>query len=469
MAPHIAIIGGGFAGTLALVNLVRQAEKPISISLFEEGGRLAEGVAYGTKDPVHLLNVRAELMGAFPDAVGDFWQWLQSPQGAEAAKMWPEAHAKGFAPRMLYGRYIHSLLSDALTLAERKGIAIALHQKTGVSDAEQSGYQLSLNAQGQRNILPVDFLVLATGNLPPKRFCDSPSSRYVGDIWQPDEDGFFPGQVSGLSKEDEIVILGTGLTTVDAILTLEKNGYPGKITAISRNGLFPRPHADANPYIPWEWTGAPKEAPKTAYGLLRGFRQELRKAEAAGYGWRSVVDSIRAVTQILWEGLPLEEKSRFTRRVLGFWNIHRHRMAPNLWQKLQELQEQGRLRVLSASIIDVKPQGEGMVVTCRKRRATEQETLAAALVLNCTGPNHDVTRSGHVLLQSLIKHGMVTPHPLKAGLVLDRQGCCAASGDVSQAIYPMGALMIGEWLECTAVPELRQQAQQVAREILARV
>jgi uncharacterized NAD(P)/FAD-binding protein YdhS len=40
---------------------------------------------------------------------------------------------------------------------------------------------------------------------------------------------------------DTVLVIGTGLTMIDAVLELERRGTPAAIHAISRNGLLPRP------------------------------------------------------------------------------------------------------------------------------------------------------------------------------------------------------------------------------------
>ena len=63
----IAIIGAGFCGSMVAVNLLRKATEKIEIALIERSGSFARGLAYGTTDRSHLLNVPAGKMGAFPD------------------------------------------------------------------------------------------------------------------------------------------------------------------------------------------------------------------------------------------------------------------------------------------------------------------------------------------------------------------------------------------------------------------
>ena len=80
---RVGIVGGGFCGTLVLANLVEAAARPLVIELFEPM-MLATGVAYSTTECTHLLNVRAERMGAFADQPDHFYRWLQSAAGKTA-------------------------------------------------------------------------------------------------------------------------------------------------------------------------------------------------------------------------------------------------------------------------------------------------------------------------------------------------------------------------------------------------
>ena len=72
----VAIIGGGASGALTAAWLLRGATAPLSIALIERSGRFATGVAYGTREPVHLLNVPAGKMSADPDDPEHLLRWL---------------------------------------------------------------------------------------------------------------------------------------------------------------------------------------------------------------------------------------------------------------------------------------------------------------------------------------------------------------------------------------------------------
>ncbi|MFD1959956.1 FAD/NAD(P)-binding protein [Novosphingobium panipatense] len=102
----VAVIGGGFSGTLLAINLLRYGVKVILIE--RSSAQLAKGVAFGTRRPEHLLNVRASNMSAFPDDAGHFLRWMHFSDADEANR---------FVPRLSYGTYLRELLVQALAKA----------------------------------------------------------------------------------------------------------------------------------------------------------------------------------------------------------------------------------------------------------------------------------------------------------------------------------------------------------------
>ncbi len=475
---RVAIIGGGFSGAMVLANLVKRAEGALIIEWFEPD-TCGKGVAYSTKTPIHLLNVRAEKMGAFADEPEHFYAWLQTPEGQKIlTELWPghtvESHT--FVPRLVYGTYLKAIVAAAEKQAEAKGITIH-HYPTTVTDAklmdtETQELLLSFVADRVKKEVQVDAAVLATGNLPPrshgfKTGVIGYSEHYVDDVWNTHPSHLYPHRVRELSAESEIVIVGTGLTMIDIVMTLKAHGYKGTITAISRSGLLPAAHASSTPYPAWEWVHSPHYAPKTAFELLVRFRKEIKTALAQGYHWQSVVDSLRPATQTIWKQLDIVQKRIFLTRLSTFWNVHRHRMAPEIHEQINALVLAGMLKVAAGKIYYIGSDKEGITVAYRKRGTNRVETLRPALVLNCTGPEYDIVASDHTLLKKLRDRELITVGLLRAGIEITASG--SAKGRAELALFPIGTLMIGELLECAAVPELREQAAQVALQVLERV
>ena len=67
--PTSLIVGGGFSGTMMAAQLARRG---LRVALVEGAGRAGQGTAYSTRDEVHLLNVPAAKMSAWPERPDDF-------------------------------------------------------------------------------------------------------------------------------------------------------------------------------------------------------------------------------------------------------------------------------------------------------------------------------------------------------------------------------------------------------------
>jgi uncharacterized NAD(P)/FAD-binding protein YdhS len=320
--------------------------------------------------------------------------------------------------------------------------------------------------------LIADAVVLATGNLAPRTFgflagINDPQAQYVPDVWNVGECPEFTKRIKYMPKDAEIVILGTGLTMVDMLLTLKAKGFTGKITAISRSGLLPAIHKTHKPYPDWLLTVEPNRAPKTALGLLAAVRKEIKHAEAKGYDWRAVVDSLRPVTQQLWQRLNMLEKRRFFAKLSTLWNSHRHRMAPEIHAQVQAMQQEGALRIIAGMVYYVGSENGGLTFTFRRRRQNTFETIYPALVINCTGPEQDIAKCRHELLKNLRDSGLINIGPLRVGVEIGSN--LAAKGKALDALFPIGPMLAGEYLECTSVPELRDVADKIAAQVLRRV
>lgn len=446
---RIAIIGGGFSGTMVATHLLRLATAPLSITLIEPRPSLGAGLAYGTANPCHLLNVPAGRMSAFPDDPRHFSGWLSH-----------DTYGAGcFAPRKLYGIYIQSVLETVIAQAPASARLDRIRNEAVAILPHGSGAVIQLKT-GQT--LQADRVVLVLGNFPPSDpdVADRSfyrSQRYVSDPWAPDA-------LDHLAPTDPVVLVGSGLTMVDVALTLKARGHRSAIHAISRQGRLPQSHRMSAPY-PLFLTAA--ETPASTRILLRRIRQEIERAAVAGYDWRAVIDALRPETQALWQALPLVERRRFLRHVRSCWDVHRHRAAPKAAAAIERLKRSEQLRVHAGRIDAYREQHDGVWVIYRPRRSNTLVELRASHVINCTGPESDYRKLQHPLVRHLLASGLVRPDPLCLGLDTDAEGrLLDARGDASTFLYTLGPPCKGRLWETTAVPEIRGQAQALAQRLL---
>lgn len=445
----IAIVGGGFTGALVAAQLLRKSRGTVSVVLIEKGARLGFGVAYGTQCKEHLLNVPAKNMSACPDDPEHFLRWARSNYDSGA-------QPDDFLPRLVYGQYADSLLREEI---ERHPGQFERVEDEVVS-VDRAGNRAQVNLRSGRTLL-ADKVVLALGHFPPGdlRFPGKPaqSRHYVANPWT-------NRAIGDLASNQSVLLVGSGLTSVDVVLSLRKHGFRGTIHIVSRRGLLPQVHKAISPWPSF----LDEKSPKTARALLRLIRAQVEAAERLGGDWRSVIDSLRPFTQDIWRSLPRPDQQRFLRHLRPYWDVHRHRIASEIGTLLAAETMTGRIQTHKGRITKYLEDIDGVDVTYRERKTGEPKRLYVNRVINCTGPEGDYRKVGHALLTNLLQRKMVRPDPLFLGLDVASDGALIdADGVASDILYTLGPVRKGGLWETIAVPEIRVQASELAALLLA--
>jgi uncharacterized NAD(P)/FAD-binding protein YdhS len=423
------------------LHLIRQKTRA-RIILVDPRPQLGLGLAYSTTSLRHLLNVPAGKIGALPDQPGHFLRWLRNNYD-------PAATEKTFAPRAVFGRYIHSLL--AITGGFE-------HEVATVNDVRpyHSGAVLTLDNGCE---VRANLIVLATGNFDPAPLPGitkdaSESGLYHHNAWSSET-------YEGLAPDAAVALIGTGLTSVDIVLRLRELGHRGKIIAVSRHGIFPNRHED---YRPLHESAIPLDGPASCIAYLRALRASVR----GGAEWRAAIDSLRGTTNDLWLRLPLEEKRRFRRHLQRRWEVVRHRMAPPIADLIEAELRNQTLEIREGHLDAVDASPAGALVTVRSHQGID--SFYADRVINCTGPSMNYRRVPSVLLRNLFEKGLITSGSLGTGLHCAENGAVIdAAGRVSKIIFNLGPGRLGDLLESIAVPEISQQAVAIALTLKERV
>jgi uncharacterized NAD(P)/FAD-binding protein YdhS len=362
--PVIAIVGAGFSGTMVACQLLHSKGPCLDVLLIDRAGSFGQGLAYGTRDPNHLLNVSARAMSAWPNDPNHLVVWLEQNQ-AELAHLLPAgADASSYIPREVFGIYLQSILEHA-----------------------------AIQAAGQHRL-----------------------RRITAEL--SDLEAIEPGSPSAASR-----------------YRLQFSaGEP--IVALSRRGHLPNAHLSVSVAPIGAWLN-PEQAPTTLLELWRLIRMRVALAEREGHDWRAVIDGLRPINEKLWQRLSLQERRRFLRHAAVLWDVHRHRVAPQLQLQI------------------------------RRRGAASSEYLEVDRLITCTGIRLDYARSTQPLLQRLLQRQQLQADSLALGITTTPQGeLVGGNGQVVPGVYTLGPPRRGELWESTAVPELRQQAQELANQIL---
>jgi uncharacterized NAD(P)/FAD-binding protein YdhS len=433
----VAIVGAGFAGTLQAINLMRH-QGPRA-TLIEARHQPARGVAYSAAHPDHLLNVRAAKMSALPDDEGHFVRWLAA-RGVDAGPA-------TFVPRLTYGDYLTDLFRDS---QERNGDRLRLVASRAIDIGFADGRPILHLDDGSS--VAADAVVLALGNLPPHdppalAEADLPAPLYARDPWGSDI-------VAGLGDDDQVLLVGTGLTMIDAALLFEAAGFRGRILAMSRRGLRPRTHVDGVPP-----SSLAERPPVATVALLRAVRRR-----AGEVGWHAAVDELRPYTQSLWRAASEMEQSRFLRHLRPWWDVHRHRIAPAVAAKIDAMRAAGRLKIGGGKLVRVEREGDSAKIVWRRRGSSETERLRAARIVNCTGPQGDLLRTDEPLLRRLIERGLIRPDSHRLGIDVTTQAeVIGSDGQASPNLFALGPMTRGCFWEIVAVPDIRGQTWSLAR------
>ncbi len=463
--PKVVIVGGGASGALVAMELLR-AGAPMQVIVLEPKPVLGQGLAYSTRCARHLMNVPAGGLSLVESDSGDFARWLRMNWS-------PEAVAETFAPRSVYASYLGQLLTTRIEKAEPcitlKHLRVAAVNLTRLSEPDTLGHGWRVEL-GDSSTLTAEAVVLATGNNPPSEMGLADDLRrsphYFPSAWS-------PGALEGLDPEVAVLLVGSGLTAVDAALALDAAGHRGTIHVVSRRGLFSRTHSASSSRCTVDtWRPQPSSSLRNLLNQVRE-RARVHQGRANGAydtGWRRVTDALRQDTPLLWQSLSDTERRRFLRHLRPFWEVHRHRMAPQVGERIGSLLTAGRLQILAARIRRVTSHPTDALVEIRMRRTGAIARLKVARVINCTGAETNYHRLRVPLWTNLLANGIVASGPLDLGLRTSDDGeLMSADGQSWQDLFTLGPPRIGQLWETTAIPEIRVQASSVASLVLNRL
>ena len=457
MFRRVAIIGGGAAAAALLGELLgRRPPQPLHLDWYTGGGTLARGVAYGTGSDRHLLNVRAASMSMFAGKPRGFLDFVQRDD--------PAISGTDFLPRRRYGDYLEAEVTHALEQGRTHGHDVnVIPFAVDALVPEHNGVTVIHGEESYQ----VDAAVLALGTLPPRPLpgvsaAALASGRYVVDPWS------LLATASIDPPPREVVLIGLGLTSVDVLLELSAQWPQAEFTAISRHGLLPEAHlhaAAAPAGDSAELIESMLDAPD-----IRHWLHLLREAIAQdpNADWRTIIDSLRPHTPGLWRELPGDQRARFLRHARWAWERARHRMPPQVREMIATLERDGRLRRQRGRMQSVELVGDALHLTLAPTQTGETRMLDADLVIQTTGLDTDVRRTGHRLVSQLLTNAHILPDPLGLGVLASPDGRLqhGAGRHDWPHLFALGSLLRGTLWESTAMPEIRQQARHLADQLL---
>jgi len=452
----VLIIGGGLSGTMLAVQLLRQPGKR-QILVIEPRKELGRGEAYSAVELGHTLNGNAARMSVDPDNPDDLTQWLTDYIGAGG---WPESDQQPvpiselFPPRGIFGVYAQQRLAEAKALSA----STVEHIRAEVVDLQVDAAATLLTLDNGQQLRGA-YAVLATGMFPAARTPQTESSGLNAAAVDP----WDVKAMRQIEPQSTVLIIGSGLTMVDAVVSLEQAGHRGPIEVFSRHGLLPHVRRQPPGWVDFLAEDHHLRSPRQ---LLREVRRQCRLALEQGIDWQAPLDTVRAHIGRLWSQASEREKRQFVRHVRPWWESHHHRSPPLSAQLVARLHEAGRLRIQAASFKGLVASDSGVTIKLRRRGEQAVTQVSGAALINSSGIEYDWRRVAKPLPQQLLKRGLIKPGPLALGIAADVSGAVLdAQGQVSQRLFAMGPPLRGMWWESTAVTDVAIQAKALAAKL----
>jgi uncharacterized NAD(P)/FAD-binding protein YdhS len=432
MVRHtLVIVGAGFCGTVLAAKLLRRPPpRPTDVVLIERGAAMGRGMAYANRQFPYLLNVPAARLSADAEDPSQFLRFAQ-------ARL-PDVDGEAFLPRALYGDYLNEVLLRAEGSApEHVRLARVFGEVVRVTRRE--GTETLAAEFADRPALAADRLILASGNPPPvlppwaSRIRGHPAFRH--DPWE---------ERPNLSARHAVLIIGNGLTMADVAASLSQDAADTPMLySISRRGLLPQQQVAFHAPAVHGTNELLLDCAQSIRRVLAASRGLAREAQCAGGDWREVVTSIRHLAPALWRRLPAIERKRFVRHLQPHWDVHRHRLPPQLAAHIESLRARGRLEVNAGRVMSaLAAEGGRLQVSWQPRGGVDSRNVTVDLVINATGPDYALERSVDPLMQSLRDSGWVSSDALNLGLRTDQNGACVdVEGAASDVLFYLGPML----------------------------
>ena len=449
---RIVIIGGGFSGSSAAVQLVRRSPVALDITIVEPRARVGGGLAYSTDEPEHRLNGQPGMHSLDPAAPAMFARWCDARDACAADPASRIANGTAFMRRSLFRAFLEQTVTGHAAWPTGSSIRHVMDRAIDVVPGERT--MTVVTAGGAR--LESEVAVLAPGHtrarLPAPFAADH--ARHARVIADP----LAAARLPAVPADDRVLVLGSGLTAYDIVSTLLAAGHRGAIDVVSRRGLRPRPQRP--PPVPGlaplppmlERVAATPEAfilgagdPPKLRSLLRALRRRIAAAAAAGESWDGPFDHLRDMAGQVWPKLSSTEKRRFFRQLRPWYDVHRFRVAPQNAALVEHAERSGQVRFRAAGVVRVESGDDDAVIRIglRARGGAHVDEATFDRVINCTGV--DAAPPGGVpLYAALLRRGLACLDPSGVGLAVDAHcRMLGADGHASARLRLIGPPTLG--------------------------
>jgi uncharacterized NAD(P)/FAD-binding protein YdhS len=437
----LVIIGDGFAAAVMAIHLLRKGIAADSLTIMGSGF-LGKGNAYGCASPFFRLNVREDLLIVFSEDPLHFARW------AEANIDDPEAKTSAgfFYRRADFGRYISELVAAEVGFDKIQRI----QSKVCTLNQEQGLWRLDTADGG---VIYAEKAIIATGNSPStwpcpmqKEIGEQASARMIENPWT----GHY---LSSIGTEERIVLLGGGLTALDAIYALAAQGHRGPITVVGPRPVFPPTQAQ------WIRQKQPNWPEKLSPArLVRFMRQYLPQASTTSTEWQSAWEELRPNLNSIWQQFTPHQRQIVFKRMGWVWSLYRFRASPQTIKAYEQLKVNHQIQFVV---------GRAKQVECSESAITVQlnngQSIQAERIINCTGVGADL------FLNKLIADAIAILDSLGTAIAVDTHlNVLKPNQRAWNNLWMLGPATMGSLGDVIAASAISKQAEELAIQIQAK-
>lgn len=474
----LVIVGGGACGIAVaahVIELVKKSKALRSITLIEKTKTAGPGLAYSDACVGTILNMEANKAGIYADDPEHFTRWIGTH--------YPTLKETPFPQRRLYGVYLTSVLDGLVEDASQNGIAFRVINDEAI-DISSVNEDLEVVLTGGTRIQTAN-AVLALGN-----FLTTLNPKLVG------LPGFFSSpwplkSLKVIESDAPVSILGSGLTAIDAAISLVENGHRGNIKLISRNGRLPKVQGTTSRYqrryimhsLARELESSEGEVFGKVFGTikqeiesleggnryeysdlkifrdpLKGLQADIKDAEDGTLRWQEVLRATAPVVERFWNCMSSKEKAVFLRDHMGIWFNFRHAIPLENARKILFLMEKGQLRVVrSASGTGSGTRWDGNHFSV----VTNEGDIKSKYLIEAVGQEHNPASIESPLMEHLLSKGILKPHAA-GGISVDFSTLSATKN-----IHVIGSMTRGTHFYTNSVDRNAIHASRIANSITA--
>jgi uncharacterized NAD(P)/FAD-binding protein YdhS len=432
---EVAIIGDGFAAAVMVVHLLRKGV-PISSMAVIGHGELGKGNAYNCVSPFFRLNIRDDLPIIFSEDPLDFARWAKKNIHDPEAK----TEAGDFYRRQDFGRYVSDLIHNQPSSSLLEQIKARVLSLTG----SENSWRLELDNQ---KTVHAKRVIVATGNPPPTWPCainnQVPSSlvpRLVENPWT-------GSAIEDIASQEDIILLGGGLTALDAINALEGRKHRGMIYVIAPRAVFPPAQAkwQRGDLPHWPQTLSPAQ-------MIRFMRNYLPSAPTTSLEWQSAWEELRPNLNTLWQQFSPRQRRALFKRLGWLWNLYRFRASPQTISAYERLKDKNQIQFILGRAKEVKASESKVMALLGNGIEIEGDRI-----LNCTGAGFDP------LLRKLIESKLAITDALGHSIAVDENFRVLQSINIPwNSLWMIGPATMGSLGDVIAASAIAKQAEQLA-------